>query len=341
MTRYEAQVDMGNPNLSHSQVVELVGGGQKVLDIGCATGYLARQLVEQGCVVSGVELDPEAAREAEPALSRLLVADLNAVRLADTFEEGEFDVLVFADVLEHLADPEKVLQDALDVLAPEGTVVVSVPNVAHGSLRLALLQGRWRYTEVGLLDRTHVRFFTFDGIVRLLADAGLVVEVARTTTTDPLNAMVEIEADALPATIVEWVRHQPNALDFQFVLRARRPRDGEAPGLAARLEPAVPDDQVRMRDLHTERMEEEQETRHRLLTIRDHIIGLEAAMVRADAQVAHAQRLVHEAEKEAETTRRELAEVVEDRHQMRRSATWRVGRLILRPFAALRSLSSH
>ncbi|PFG32514.1 class I SAM-dependent methyltransferase [Sanguibacter antarcticus] len=336
MTRYEAQIDTANPNLSHTQVIELVGQDKKVLDVGCATGYLARQLIERGCTVSGVEVDPEAAREAEPVLSRLVVGDLNQVRLSDEFTKGEFDVVVFADVLEHVLDPAAVLSDSLEVLAADGTIVVSIPNVAHGSLRLALLQGRWDYTDVGLLDRTHLKFFTFDSLVQLLADAGLVIEVARSTTTDPLNAMVDVDAAALPATIVEWVRHQPHALDFQFVLRARRPRDGEEPGMVTTLEPAAPDDEVRLRDVHTERMEEDREVRYRLLTIRDHIIGLEAAVVRANAVVAHAQRATRQAELEAEKARTHFAEAMEDRKRMQESATWRVGSLVLRPVSTIR-----
>ena len=220
MPLYDARVDRSVSNSSHTQMLELVGEGRSVLDVGCATGYLAEALAAQGCTVSGIEYDAEAAEQARPHLARLVVADLTAVRLADAFDGERFDVVVFGDVLEHLPDAEAVLRGARDVLADGGHVVISIPNVAHGSVRLALLQGRWQYTDTGLLDRTHIRFVTRESLHRLLADAGFVATEVRTTRLDPLDAEVAVDADALPAGVVDWVRRQPDALTYQFVLRA-------------------------------------------------------------------------------------------------------------------------
>ena len=224
MSRYETVVDLANPNTSQSLVARLVGEGKTVLDVGCATGDLAVALKARGCTVSGIELDPEAAGKARPKLDRLVVADLETTPLEEAFAGSSFDRIVFADVLEHLREPAAVLRSALGVLAPDGEVIISAPNVAHGALRLALLGGRWRYTELGLLDRTNLRFFTLESLVELLSSAGLVIREAWSTTADVLATEVEIAADALPDEIVEWVRYQPQALDYQFVLRAARGR---------------------------------------------------------------------------------------------------------------------
>lgn len=220
MFQYDTTIDPTARNTSHGLLLELVGGGRRVLDAGCATGYLAEALVARGCRVSGVEYVPEAAEKARPHLERLLVGNLDELDLVAEFGEGAFDVLVFGDVLEHLRDPAEVLRRALPLLVPGGSVVLSVPNVAHGSLRLALLQGRWRYTETGLLDRTHIRFFTRTSLVELLREAGLAPVEMRVTTADPLGVEVAVDEGGLPDGVTDWVRSQPDALTYQFVARA-------------------------------------------------------------------------------------------------------------------------
>ncbi|MDQ0426491.1 MULTISPECIES: class I SAM-dependent methyltransferase [Cellulomonas] len=227
MSQYDTTLDLSVSNTSHAQVVSLVPAGSDVLDVGCATGYLAEALNQRGCTVSGVEYDAEAAEKARPHLDHLVVGDLNTMDVDAALGGRTFDVLVLADVLEHVLDPVDVLRRLLPLLRPGGSVVMSIPNVAHGSLRLALLQGRWQYTDVGLLDRTHIRFFTRRSVLELLADTGLAAAELRTTTRDPLTADVEIDADALPEGVVDWVRAQEDAMTFQFVLRAVRD-DAEA-----------------------------------------------------------------------------------------------------------------
>ncbi|MFS0706144.1 class I SAM-dependent methyltransferase [Cellulomonas sp. 179-A 9B4 NHS] len=231
MSRYDTTLDPHASNTSHWQVIDLVPGGSDVLDVGCSTGYLAEALVERGCRVSGVEYDPEAAEKARPHLQHLVVGDLVTMDLAAELGDRTFDVIVCADVLEHLPDPVDVLRRLLAHLRPGGSVVVSVPNVTHGSLRLALLQGRWQYTPTGLLDSTHIRFFTRRSLTEALRDAGLVGVDLRRTTVDALGGDVAVDATALPDGVVDWVRAQPDADTYQFVWRAVR---DDAEGAAVR-----------------------------------------------------------------------------------------------------------
>lgn len=219
---YDTTVDPSAANTSHAQMLDLVGTGRSVLDVGCATGYLAQALAARGCTVSGIEYDADAAEKARQHMAVVVVGDLHSFDFATAFPGELFDALVFGDILEHLLDPAAVLRSALAVLAPGGSVVISVPNVTHGSLRLAHLQGRWRYTETGLLDRTHIRFFTRRSLHDLLTEAGLVAADVRETMADPLGVEVEVNAAALPPGVLEWVREQPDALVYQFVVRAVR-----------------------------------------------------------------------------------------------------------------------
>ncbi|KSW29254.1 bifunctional 2-polyprenyl-6-hydroxyphenol methylase/3-demethylubiquinol 3-O-methyltransferase UbiG [Cellulomonas sp. B6] len=340
MSQYEiADVDRSAVNSSQVIELELVGADREVLDIGCATGYLGSALAEQGCTVTGVEYDAEAAERAREVMSEVVVADLERSDLTELFPGRTFDVVVLGDVLEHLMHPEQVLASAVRLLAPGGSVVVSVPNVAHGSLRLALLQGRWDYRETGLLDRTHVRFFTRQGVADLLRAAGLRPVDVRAVVLDPLEVEVDVDADALPWAVVDWVRKQPDAYTYQFVLRAVPGEDDGTP--FPEPVPAVP--LPERDDAHTERgrieaalhaptvgrgdiVDEVIELRHRVLTLRDHAVGAEASVGAARNSVARAQAAERHARAELE---RQLAEI-------KSTASWRVGTKIVSPLARVK-----
>jgi 2-polyprenyl-3-methyl-5-hydroxy-6-metoxy-1,4-benzoquinol methylase len=222
MSKYDTTLDPAISNNSHYQLLDLVGGRKSVLDVGCATGFLAEALVERGCVVSGIDYDADAAEQARQYLDQLVVGDLNELDLAEEFGGRTFEVIILGDVLEHLVDPAVVLAGLVGLLAPGGSVVISVPNVAHGSVRLALLQGSWDYRELGLMDRTHIRFFTRRTLLAMLRVAGLIAVDVRTTSLDPLAGEVPVDADRLPQGVVDWVREQPDAFSYQFLVRAVR-----------------------------------------------------------------------------------------------------------------------
>ena len=222
MSKYDTTLDPAASNNSHYQLLDLVGGHKSVLDVGCATGYLAKALLEKGCVVSGIEYDGEAAEQARQYLDQLVIGNLDDLDLAGAFGDRSFDVIVLGDILEHLVEPADVLARLVGLLAPGGSVVISIPNVAHGSLRLALLQGDWDYRDLGLMDRTHIRFFTRRTLLAMVHGAGLSAVDVRTTSLDPLATEVPVDVDRLPSGVIDWVREQPDALTYQFLVRAVR-----------------------------------------------------------------------------------------------------------------------
>lgn len=164
-----------DPYSSHAVILARLGEGRgrRALDVGAADGFLAELLTRQGWQVTALERDPTQAAKARGRCHEVIVADLDA---AAPRLEGTFAAIVYGDVLEHLSDPLPVLVALNRSLAPGGRVIVSVPNVAHLWVRLSLLLGRWDYAERGILDRTHLRFFTRRSFVRFLGDAGLAVE---------------------------------------------------------------------------------------------------------------------------------------------------------------------
>ncbi|MGH9178986.1 MAG: methyltransferase domain-containing protein [Acidimicrobiales bacterium] len=218
--KYEAKIDLRNANTSHALLVELVGTERRVLDVGCAAGDLGRVLKQRGCRVAGVELDPLAAEAADRVLDELLVGDVNELDLVAHFGKESFEVVVFGDVLEHLADPVSVLRKVRPLLTKTGSIVASIPNVAHGSIRLALLAGRFDYRELGLLDATHLRFFTRGSVHAVFREAGLVPVDMRRTTAGVFDTEIGIRRADFDQGVVDAVEGDPDSTTYQFVLRA-------------------------------------------------------------------------------------------------------------------------
>jgi len=215
----------GDPYSSHSSIREWLGEGRgrRLLDVGAADGLLSRLLAGRGWKVTGLEADPVAAAAGAAHCERMIVADLDAgVPPLD----GAFDAIVCADVLEHLRDPAAVLTALGRALAAGGEVVISIPNVAHLWMRLSLLAGRFEYAERGILDRTHLRFFTRRTLAALVAEAGL--RVARMTSTPvPLYQVVPPRwhgraLAAVHALSAGSARLLPRLLAYQFVVGATR-----------------------------------------------------------------------------------------------------------------------
>jgi len=163
------------PNQDICSMVEL---GKKVLDIGCATGRIAGKLrKEKKCFVVGIEVNQAMAKIAEKRCDKVIVADIELVK-SIAFPKKYFDILFFADVLEHTRNPEEILQNLKGYLADDGYILISVPNVANWEIRLKLLLGRFDYKGGTIMDDGHLRFFTLSTIKQLVDQAGFeVVEV--------------------------------------------------------------------------------------------------------------------------------------------------------------------
>lgn len=175
-----------DPYSSHSVILSRLGEGRgrRALDVAAADGFLSELLTRQGWTVTALERDPDQAARARGRCKEVIVADLEDP-LGDM--GAPFDAIVCGDVLEHLRDPLAALLALKAKLTPDGVIVISVPNVAHLWMRLSLLAGRFNYTDRGLLDRTHLRFFTRRTLLDFLREAGLsVTELTVTPVPLPL-----------------------------------------------------------------------------------------------------------------------------------------------------------
>jgi len=191
-----------------------------ILEVGCASGYLGASLVALGHRVIGVEPDPASATAAARSLTEVWNGGLDDY-LA-THPDARFDVLLFGDVLEHMVDPADALRHTVQRLREGGRVVVSLPNIAHGSVRAMLLEGRFDYEDRGILDRTHLRFFTHTGIARLCAETGLAIErmyeVGSPIADVDREYRMQLRREFI--TAVELLDEDDSRHAFQYVLRA-------------------------------------------------------------------------------------------------------------------------
>ena len=181
---------------------------RRVLDIGCGAGALGAELKKDlGCEVWGVEFQADVADQARTRLDHVLSGDV--FQLADQLPPHKFDTVILADVLEHVIDGDGLLGIVKNKLAPGGRLVMSLPNIAHWSIVVGLMQGQWEYAEEGLLDRTHLRFFTPASARAMLARNGFTPEVASGKTIPdiaPPDGLVEalkafdLDVPGLPAS---------------------------------------------------------------------------------------------------------------------------------------------
>ncbi len=197
----------------HRLLLQLVPPGH-ILEIGCSGGYLAERMVAAGSTVTGVELDPLAAERAREFCDQVIVGDTEAMELP--FEPASFDAVVCGDLIEHLRDPGALLARVRPLLKPGGRLVLTTPNVANWTIRLQLLFGRFRYTDRGILDRTHLHLFTRATLAECLARAGYELEVLDCTVPVPVIGTPAIERVAHAIGML-----RPHLFAFQFVVAAR------------------------------------------------------------------------------------------------------------------------
>ncbi|MED4923517.1 glycosyltransferase [Anoxybacillus geothermalis] len=220
-TKYDFNIDINAENNSHAMILRMVGKNKKVLELGCATGYMTNILTNLlGCEVSCVEYDAVAAEKARRYSNNVIVGDLNNFDFSQHFQKGEFDVIIFADVLEHLYDPLDVLKRVKPYLSANGEILVSIPNIAHCSVIAELLQGRFPYKELGLLDNTHIRFFTRSGVIKLFQDAGLTIKEMNRTVCPPEQTEFRTNLNVFPQQVADYLRSLPDADTYQFIVRA-------------------------------------------------------------------------------------------------------------------------
>lgn len=307
--RYDVSGEI-DPASSQGMLLALVDDGASVLDVGCASGYLARELGARGCQVVGIEYDPALAAQAREHCVEVIQGDLETMEIKDVLGERTFDTVVCGDILEHLRNPERVLEQLRRQLGPRGYLVVSVPNVAHGSVRLALLTGKFSYTGTGLLDSTHVRFYTAQTLQEMLAAGGFTVVHLAPVLLGVGDSEVQPDPQiAIPEPALRFVDSDPDAVAYQYVALAYpTDRVSGGQGLAPLLH-RLRGESAELALLREGRERELCEAAERVETAYAQLLAARDDLVRRDEELLQAQRDLQDGQHELATERAELRAV--------------------------------
>jgi 2-polyprenyl-3-methyl-5-hydroxy-6-metoxy-1,4-benzoquinol methylase len=209
------------PDSAPARVIRMVGAGRRVLELGAGPGSITRHLHASGCRVTALELDEEALCLVAPFCEQAHQCNLNdpdwPALLADA---DKFDVIVAADIFEHLYDPGSALRRTLPLLAANGSLVVSLPHIGHNGIVACLLNSDFDYRQWGLLDSTHIRFFGLQNIQWLFADAGYKIVEAEFVVRSPEQTEFAYQWHKLSATVRAALAGSRHGNLYQVVIRA-------------------------------------------------------------------------------------------------------------------------
>lgn len=219
---YEYKLDTDGLSAPEA-VVRLVGKGKRVLEIGAGPGSITRVLKEySGCRVTAIELDEEAIKKLSPYCEHVYRCDLNDQAWPSVLSQnGKFEVVVAADVLEHLFDPWATLRAARSFLDLDGDIVVSLPHIGHNAIIGCLSKDGLEYQDWGLLDRTHIQVFGIENMQRLFNDTGFKIIDAEFIVLPPEQTELAYFWRRIPSELREGLTKNRFGMVYQVVVKAK------------------------------------------------------------------------------------------------------------------------
>ena len=211
---------------SHERMIEIVNPSSKVLEIGCANGFMSIKLKEKGCEVTGVEIDNEFAEKAKEVCDEVINGDIEDEEILGKLK-GVYNHIIFGDILEHLKDPWHVVYRLKTLLKEDGSIIVSLPNIGIWWMRRDMLRGQFVYTDTGLLDRTHLRFFCYCTAKQFFEDLHLEIKDIHITSNDfPLkNRLTKLFprfSGIIEKMGYRMAKNRPNLFGFHFVFEVKK-----------------------------------------------------------------------------------------------------------------------
>lgn len=200
-----------SPNTSLSKIINLIPPkSKKILDIGCSSGYLGQYIKQKfNYSVDGIDINKDDLKIATKNLDKTYHLDIQLDNLSTI--KSKYDVLIFADILEHTTNPQSIIQKFKSKLTKDGIIIISVPNIIHQSIILNLLNRHWQYTDTGILDKTHLRFFDKTSIIKLIKDSGFKIQKID-FTIHPYPKINNI--------LLKFLLHHQEFKIFQYIIKA-------------------------------------------------------------------------------------------------------------------------
>jgi len=222
---YPGVIDLREENNSHSKMYKFINEdacerNSRILEVGCSSGYFGKALKQNGHEVWGVEISRQAVELARLCLDHVFHGTIEEFLCNKNSQDIKFDYIVFGDVLEHLTDPLKILKDCRRILSHRGAIVASIPNVAHRAVRAMLMEGRWDYDDMGIMDNTHLRFFTRKTIVDLFTHGDYEITEMETVILPAESTGIDVDFHFLED--VAPMMKGSDLETFQFVLLGRK-----------------------------------------------------------------------------------------------------------------------
>jgi len=219
---YEYDVALDSNN-APARVIRMAGHGRRILEVGAGPGSITRHLIgTNNCDVVALEIDPSAIAKLKEFCQKIYSLDLNDATWPQSLShEDKFDVVIAADVLEHVYDPLRTLKEMKSLLREGGEIILSLPHVGHCAINACLLDEDFTYRDWGLLDKTHIRFFGIKNINRLYADAGMGIVEAQFVILTPGQTEFADRWDRLPAKTQRALLANPFGCVYQVVTKAK------------------------------------------------------------------------------------------------------------------------
>lgn len=223
MSKYNFKLYMENEN-SLSIIIDMMRPESIVLEFGPANGRMTKYIHEDmRCVVDIVEIDEESGSEAAKYSRNAFLGEkegnIEQFEWYDKIKENRYDYIIFADVLEHLHDPAEVLRRVKILLSDEGVILLSVPNIAHNAILLELMQNEFPYKKVGLLDDTHIHFFTYYSLKKMIKECGYQCIKEKATYCYPKDTEFQISYDVIEGNCKKALCNREYGDVYQFVFQ--------------------------------------------------------------------------------------------------------------------------
>ncbi len=220
--KYDKEIDINDKNTVYYKILEEIKPNTTILEVGCSTGYFTKILKEiKKCKVDCIEIDKEAAKLAKKFCDKIIISDIETLDFSNYFEEKYYDTILLADVLEHLKYPEILLEKLKNYLKEEGFLLISIPNITHASIALNIINGKWEYKPIGLLDETHLRFFDKQSFLNLLEEKGFCPIKIKRVIINPWDTEFKTPYSKYPKEIINYIeKNNPDYNTYQFIIKA-------------------------------------------------------------------------------------------------------------------------